>query len=92
VGRDGHRVRRSQPIRPLGTLCDLSGVGVSDLAVWMKPEDGWVRIDDNSDMYAAVCDAAGCDGRVFANGKTGDVVLCDGADLVLFRTTWNEMS
>ena len=67
-------------------------MGVSDLAGWMKPEDGWVRIDDNTDMYAAVCDAAGCDGRVYANGKTGEVVLCDGADLVLFRTTWNEMS
>lgn len=55
------------------------------LAVWMNEAEGWKHVPRESAVYEFCAEAAGCDGRVFANTKLPELVLCDGADLVLWK-------
>jgi hypothetical protein len=57
-----------------------------DMPCWTSPGDGWrVATHDEEDAIEA---AAGCGGRCFVNDKTGERVLCDASDLVL----WSNIS
>lgn len=52
------------------------------LACWMDKK--WRAIDDEDALYDAVCTSAGCEGRVYFNSATQEIVLCDGGDMVLW--------
>ena len=55
------------------------------LAYWMEGVEGWEYVPRESALYEFAAEAAGCDGRVFANPRIPELVLCDGADLILWK-------
>ena len=57
-----------------------------DLPFWTKPGDGWRRATPSEKADIESRENAGCGGACYVNDTTGERVLCDGADMVLWSS------